>query len=531
MVPLSNITGMQNKRQSSISYYRSLSPEVHLQGNESLPTPGPTPTSEKRSSSLSSVEDTESWVGKERPLSPDEQSFLYHSQPVLLGRISELERALRTRSGSRPSSMQSDISAAPSELSDEMLQLVADLKTERDDLMHDVEHWKQRLDDLEKSKAVVERRIEAERREAWLKGEKLGLLEVENRTYIRQLEQKEAESRALRAKNLDLSKQLEKKSAALNAAQLELEELSRKLTKSTNLETELASAQSALLAERKRCQDLQSQLEAAELLQTPTPVTWAKPVIVKPRDNALGFCSTDSWGSATDVGSLDVRRNTGFSFSLKAVQEEPEDDREMDNELAHYEDEDDLLDHVDVASVSSSYESDDDDRFPSRPAVMAPIPAVLNTPAVNGSALPSPAPSPVSTASISPPAGVQPRAHNRYGSLSRAWTFPRGERGPSPTRQPEAVDHFFECLDDLDTSPPPMPSDGNFSDKSVFSRALQLTANDEDEHTPLFMIASQPKQKGSLEAVLEEDEELAHEIPSVPAPDNRKLVSVECLLM
>ncbi len=68
-------------------------------------------------------------------------------------------------------------------------------------------------------------------------------------------------------------------------------------------------------------------------------------------------------------------------------------------------------------------------------------------------------------------------------------------------------------------------------DKSVFSRALQLTANDEDEHTPLFMIASQPKQKGSLEVVLEEDEELAHEIPSVPAPDNRKLVSVECLLM
>lgn len=141
-----------------------------------LPTPESTPTT------------------SERPLSPSEQAFLFNNQASLLSRISELERVLASRS--RPvssisaSSRQLSTSSFASEVqSDEMLRMIQDLKAERDDLCRDLSLSQSKAENLENQISLLNRRVEAERREAWL---------------AKQNEQ------ALRTENVNLSKELDK---------------------------------------------------------------------------------------------------------------------------------------------------------------------------------------------------------------------------------------------------------------------------------------------------------------------------------
>lgn len=160
----------------------------------------------------------------ERPLSPTEQVFLYRSHVSLIGRISELEEIIarnqqqhkdtehRRRGRSRGLSPGSDVStvssyvhrhgrfessasnaststsldsASPSisssEPSDELLQLITDLKAERDSLMHDVQSYQLRVAELEKTISTLTRRIETERRESWVAQERMNVLEIERR--------------------------------------------------------------------------------------------------------------------------------------------------------------------------------------------------------------------------------------------------------------------------------------------------------------------------------------------------------------
>jgi hypothetical protein len=161
------------RRQSSISYKHSQSVSQSVAG---LPTPDLTPTSERRFSefSLSSSDDDFSFT---RPLSASEQHFLFKSHNALLARITDLERALSSRT--RPPSCSSTASSSSSEPSDEMLRLLADLKSERDELKRDIDGWRTRVSDLEKQISIYARRVEAERRDAWVARSRVGLFEIE----------------------------------------------------------------------------------------------------------------------------------------------------------------------------------------------------------------------------------------------------------------------------------------------------------------------------------------------------------------
>ncbi|KIL68180.1 hypothetical protein M378DRAFT_176908 [Amanita muscaria Koide BX008] len=184
------------KRRSSICYKTSSVVTINHAG---LPTPAMTPIHTDRHFSLTSVakdsDDDECFSydkPKSRPLSTSEQSFLVKSHHALLARISDLERALATkgsigfpysRADTRPSSLTSEFSITSDqtlgEPADEMLQLVSDLKAERDEYKRDVDAWRQRVKDMENKLSSMAKRVEIERREAWIAQSRVGLVEVE----------------------------------------------------------------------------------------------------------------------------------------------------------------------------------------------------------------------------------------------------------------------------------------------------------------------------------------------------------------
>jgi len=178
-----------------------------------LPTPEMTPTFSRRYSmteSLGSIgADDEFFPNpptQTRPLSASEQHFLYKSHNALLARINDLERVLmrRRESGgysngvsSRPLSLASNVSStgsvamnsvAESEPSDEMFRLIADLKAERDELKRDVDGWRTRVGDMENQMGVLAKRVENERRDAWVARSRVGLLEVEKGVLMKKME-------------------------------------------------------------------------------------------------------------------------------------------------------------------------------------------------------------------------------------------------------------------------------------------------------------------------------------------------------
>ena len=184
-----------SRKRSSISY----KPHVTTSNLFGLPTPESTPTSERRAS-LVSLDAEE----HNRNLETEHQ-FLAQSHAVLLTRIADLERALKSRS--RPQSMVSDSSC--SEPSDELIQLITELKAERDELKKDCDGWRTRVADLEKQTGVLAKRVDVERREAWVARERVGLLEVEKRAVARQAEEAAALAASLQARHAEISQELE----------------------------------------------------------------------------------------------------------------------------------------------------------------------------------------------------------------------------------------------------------------------------------------------------------------------------------
>ncbi|KAH7103013.1 hypothetical protein BKA62DRAFT_82134 [Auriculariales sp. MPI-PUGE-AT-0066] len=156
-------------RKSSISYRRSdddeLSPrspppQSIAYGRPSLLstfllTPEPTPTSS-------------SPPGTPSEMSPSRRTFIYHSHAALVSRVSELERLLAI-----------GVPTPVSTTSNEFLALIADLKSERDELKRDAQGYLSRISDLEKQNATLSNRIEKERREGWALREQLGGLQIE----------------------------------------------------------------------------------------------------------------------------------------------------------------------------------------------------------------------------------------------------------------------------------------------------------------------------------------------------------------
>ncbi len=97
-------------------------------------------------------------------------AYLTQSHTSLLARIAELENALTIRDDrSEP------VLAEPSE---ELLELLADLKTERDNLKKELDDAHAKTVEHEKQVTILGRRVDNERREVWVTKEKLAIAEA-----------------------------------------------------------------------------------------------------------------------------------------------------------------------------------------------------------------------------------------------------------------------------------------------------------------------------------------------------------------
>ncbi|OJA07685.1 hypothetical protein AZE42_01879 [Rhizopogon vesiculosus] len=473
-------------KRSSISYKRSnVSVPRHT---NSLPSPDATPIN-CRFPELSDVGSI-----SEEPLTASEQHFLFKSHNVLLSRIIDLERTLRSRSmsRSRPLSVVSDASMTSSEPSDEMLQLISDLKAERDELKRDVDGWRMRVADADKQANVLARRVEAERMEAWVARSHLGLLEVEKNTL----------EKALGSKNSELEQsmsQSEQVKQERDDMREELDRLRARLRDADNAVDECIRLRAALDQERTRRTELEKLLDNAGLLNMPTiphPIDGQAKCSLPSRSfgtrpRGLGFQSVqsiDSDSSSTDVESVD-HTFTKAELTLDAVTEEDEDFSDED-ELAGYEDEDEDESDLSFQSPGSSSIGSNDEVDLGPVSVLNGVTTRLN--------------------SLSKPVTSKP-SHRSRASLSKTWTFPRGQTGAPVKHDADEIDRFFGCLDDIDNTSPLSEEMG----KALFTSTFGSANDDEDEdELPPFVIPSDvgtvvselPTSKG-LDVVLEEEGE------------------------
>lgn len=510
--PLSLILGSSNEnplptpgsedprpqRRSSITYKTpSHGVTMSLAG---LPTPEMTPTFNRRYSIAESVRSTRSedeffpgGSSQNRPLSASEQHFLVKSHNALLARITDLERALTSRrrisfgytrsetGSSRPTSLLSDVSSSDtgSEPSDEMLRLIADLKAERDELKRDVDGWRTRVGDMEKQMTMLTKRVEAERRDAWVARSQAGLLEVEKGAMEKKLESTEKVVEELSDENQSLKVQKEDLAK-------ENEEVKKKMQE---LEEQLKATRMELEKERELRKLREEEILATSVIRAPS----SRPRSSYGRNAGTAFASIDSIASSATVVEEESSDDceARFSFLLRAVQEEEEPNE--DNGLAGYEDEGDS-----DASFrsSSSFDSMDDQTSvifqPSTPSTPKPRDAVFTFPA---------------------PDGARGSVHQSSPSWSKTWTFPRVANAQPVQHhdKQDSVDRFFGCLEDDGGSScgssPSSPSQYSLEkSKSMFSAALK-EVNEDD--SPFFLppgIGVMVEEK-RLGAVLEEEEE------------------------
>ncbi|KAL1744613.1 hypothetical protein HDZ31DRAFT_38193 [Schizophyllum fasciatum] len=495
-------------RRSSISYKKSSS--------SGLPTPDMTPTFSDRRFSLSSRSSMESsstgssdfsprWshctapsasssVSSSsnpfnRPLSTSEQHFLFKSHNALLARITDLERALSGRHrGSiegRPESMASSsssearhmsITSDASEPNDEMLRLIADLKAERDELKRDVDGWRVRVSDLDKQMGVLAKRVETERREAWVARSRVAIVE--------------AEKAAAESDNDTLARELDDCRATLAST----------VEEKGGFEKEVEALKEANRLLQQQVEEMQEEMQTLDhfrdeqLMNTPKPVSFPAPPA---RPRGLTLESLDSESSLTDV-EADNSMDT-FKFGLKSVVEDhevyPEEEDagfyEEDNGLANYEDDDDL--QSPVLGSSSSFSDDEDDLPRTTEHLLATASAGSQaTPTLNTSFSTMDCPT-------------------HRPSFSR-WTFPRGA---ALDNTKEENDKFFGCLDSDSEVDPLSPRSPTFSferSKELFTAGLR---NSMPDQVPFMLginlgIADEDSlmpRSPTLDVVMEEDEE------------------------
>lgn len=414
-----------------------------------------------------------------KSLSASEQHFLFKSHNALLARITDLERALSMRrrdssgfsnvGSSRPASMASDFSPseAGSEPSDEMLRLVADLKAERDELKQDVDGWRTRVGDMEKQLGIFTKRVETERRDAWVARSMVGLLEIEKSTLERKLDSVEKMMADMEDEKKALVKVNEAAQKKLGAVEEELERVKQELEE-----------------EKTARQEAMAPIFEADTL-TPTPNTFqlrSRPHGFRLKQG-LGFTSLDSEGSTTDVD--DSFEENVYSFPLKAVTEEPEELlSEEESGLVGYEDEEDS----DLSFRSSSSFDSEDDAPRSVAHLEIDFSSSVTPSSGSGSGTPT-----VFSRSTSPALDKSSRpTHISRASLSKTWTFPKGIQVSTVKPNNDAeVDRFFGCLDDDDTessggSTPASPTSYSYEKhKGLFASGFKYGAEDEDG--PFFL--------------------------------------------
>ena len=497
-IPEDNI---KQARRSSISYKRSSSQSSVTINSTGLPTPEMTPTLSRRYSLSDSVSNGEDGFfpcppTQSRPLSASEQHFLFKSHNALLARITDLERALSVRrresnssgGNSRPLSVvsnmsTSDVGSGSGEPSDEMLCLIADLKAERDELKRDVDGWRTRVADLENQIGVFAKRVENERREAWVARSRVGLLEVEKATLNKKLEAVD-QLIALRDKETDLINQ---QRASLTEENQEF----KKRLDALQVELELVKQELELEKSKKMTVDRPS-----------TPNSGSLNSRFEIKTHGLGFMSLDSESSTTDVDPDSSDDN--FGFSLKVVREEcdasDEDNYfEEENGLAGYEDEED----TDISFQSSSSFSSEDD-FPrstshlSQPVISAPT-----------------TPKPMSVPQVFTPTRTNQESR---ATLSMSWTFPKGVQAQpqaSKDEDEDTVDRFFGCLDDDSGSVPNGLSSYSLEQsKGIFASGFKFAPPEDNASFFLpddVVLPALVQEEKHLPVVIEEAEENDHD--------------------
>lgn len=480
----SNCADRKPTRRSSISYRRSSS-----HSSFGLPTPEMTPTFNRRCSVSESIKssksgDDEFFPGHPsyRPLSASEQHFLYKSHNALLARITDLEKALSMRrmsmsgysisGSSRPSSVLSDVSlpsdfgspasSIPGEPSDEMLALIRDLKAERDELKKDVDGWRTRVADLDKQLVLVAKRVDTERKEAWVARSRVGLLEAEKAALDQRLAgvdqaiaSLEGEKAYLEKENLLLKQENQEKDRRIQ----ELEEELKKM------KTELEWGRNTEAHSRPPCD--------CDPMATPTPHV---------------FDQKDAWNNGLGLDTSLEDRDQPFSFGHDGGNDNY---LEEEDGLAGYEDEDECDPELETSSSFGSL-SDYPQRSTEHLAMDTP------TPLASGNASSRP-------------------THRSQRSLSRTWSFPKAA---SAVVHGDHSDKFFGCLDESDASDdsgPATPMPFNYEEsRDLFASALKYA--DEDD-APFYIpggvgtVVEAPvpvpevKIERSLGVVTEEEEE------------------------
>ena len=452
-----------SQKRRSISYKQS----VDITANQ-LPTPVLTPTVENRPISTSSTSSLASVSDK--CMSETEQHFLFQAHATLVQRITDLERALAaSQSRSRPVSCASEVSTSSlsvspvaEEPSDEMLQLIADLKAERDELNRDVEGWRARVLDLEKQVGVLSQRVDLERREAWVARQRAGLLEVEKAGTQKSLEDMGDELQAALAK-CDVSR------VEAEILKEECERLRADLKARSNVEEELQRLRAELDEERKKREDLEVALKAS---------------IESHVNRRAPAFSIDS--QATDVEYSTIE---DFKMALRSVaEEESEDGSDQDDELADYE-----------------REEEGDDTYSSQVSAISSIEDVSRS---------------ISDLKAEIAAAPSSPSHSRRASLVKAWTFPSGSQGDMPAPKLTEVDKFFRCLEydeDEEASPAVRAAVTGDNGKGIFSQGLLA----DDEEFPPFLIPAQTgfeiaEETPPLGVIEEGEEEEEEELVGTP---------------
>ncbi|KAJ3743472.1 hypothetical protein DFH05DRAFT_1460720 [Lentinula detonsa] len=550
-------------RRSSISYKSSSSTAA------GLPTPEMTPTFAERRYSHSSLGSTASvsslnansdedflqsngFTSRHRPLSVSEQHFLFKSHNALLSRIQDLEKALSVRRtsmsslpGSRPVSSSFSVAdsedmSVSSEPSDEMLRLVADLKAERDELKRDVDGWRVRVGDLEKQIGLLGKRVEGERREAWVARSRVNLLEAEKNAFEKELGQAKNEMKTLEEEKID--------------------EISRLKAMIRDLETDkqrTAQENACLSEECERWKVEVDRLRPMEraVINPTVPTSYDAEHAQSAWRRNLHYDSVDSLESSTDVDFGSFDSDNGFGYPLKAVVEEHEEDisihdsqipedhveedymSEEDNGLAGYEDEEEedftFQSFVSSSSFGSVHEAPKP-RSMGHLLMDVPMPASRsstlssdpgsNTPSSLTPDSRSPSSSPVPFAPSSMEAFKFPRTqnaaapvHRSVGSLSKMWTFPKTQCASTPNASGNDVDKFFNCLEDPETDStgsrsPVSPSIYTYEhNRDLFAKGLE--AFNDDEMMPFVLpsniigtVVEEQESPRSLPVVIEEEE-------------------------
>ncbi|KAF9246888.1 hypothetical protein BU15DRAFT_69745 [Melanogaster broomeanus] len=420
------------------------------------------------------------------PENDTDRKPVFRSHNVLLARITELERTLRNRSSrSRPESYASEVSATSSEPSDEMLQLISDLKAERDELKRDVDGWRQRVVNVDKQADMLAKRIEAERMDAWVARSRLGLLEVEKAGLEKNIQEKASALDQSMAKNAAFARERD-------GMQNEIMKLNARLKDADAAVDECMHLRAALEQERARRQELEKLLDDAGLLNTPAlhhathapgnkPPFPVRPMTTHP--HAFGFQSIDSESSTTDVESVDDSF-TKAELTLDTVAEE-------DGELFQEEDEDGLAGYEDEEDSDLSFSSPGNSSIGSGEELD-----------MQSNILPA-ADQAVNPLNASPV--PKKLTHASRSSISKTWTFPRGKAAP-PVQQADEVDRFFGCLDDVDS----LPLSSEEVRKAMFSSAFASSVD--DEMPPFFLpsdvgVVVESSSSRSLDIVPEEGEE------------------------